>query len=323
MYFIKLLYQFKEFVGNHLLYPEVIDDKQLALSAQISALENTLHPSQTIKVHSTTEIKTEPKKGVFEHWKHIEAIAERRFPNDKNLQLEASQYVLDALEADGWKKVRAFKGKSFIAFISTVTSNLLSDFWHKKFGKKRPNTWLTRQTDPIYQTAYRLLIKDKYSKRETIEILLTTDPKRERWFIQEIVEAVLANCPLKEEYQEVPFDENNENHLETVPSLEEQLEQWNEQALLETLAQFLNNDINEINNPLNKLLAVLGRSVRLTEEECLLLRLRYQSGLTANKIGTLVNLSASQVDKRIKKTLTRLGKTLPKQAKLSYKIGMN
>ncbi len=317
MYLIKLLYKLKEFAVNHPLYIEDIYDEPLA---QMSVLENTPHPSQN--VHSTTEIKTEPKKGVFEHWKHIEAITERRFPNDKNLQLEASQYVLDALEGDGWKKVRAFKGKSFIAFISTVTSNLLTDFWHKKFGKKRPNTWLTRQTDPIYQTAYRLLVKGKYSKRETIEILLTTEPKRERWLILEIVEAVLAKCPLKEDYQEVPFDENNKSHLETSPSLEEQFEQWNEQALLETLAQFLNND-EEINNPLNKLLAVLGRSVRLTEEECLLLRLRYQSGLTANKIGTLVNLSASQVDKRIKKILSRLGKILPKQAKISDKMTIN
>jgi RNA polymerase sigma factor (sigma-70 family) len=309
----KLLANFetvKDFLVR-LRYP-VNEQPAFAIVAHMSVMEGTYPAAcsydNSFSVPKKTQTDDDPKKRVFDHWHHIEAIAERRFPNDKNLQLEATQYVLDALEANGWKKVRAFKGNNFTAFLTTVTSNLLTDFWHKKFGKKRPNRWLTRQTDPIYQVAYRLLVKDRYSKRETTEILLTTEPKRERWFIQEVVDAVLANCPLKEEYQEISLNDPDENY--TVPqfSLETQIEWWNEQALLEILDQSLNSDT--INNPLNKFLAQQGGSVRLTEEECLLLRLRYQSGLTARKIGTLLDLSASQVDKRIKKTQARLRKAL-------------
>lgn len=261
------------------------------------------------------------KKSVFEHWHHIEALAERRFPADDNLKLEASQYVLEALKKDDWKKIRAFKDKknttnSFSAFITSVTLNLLSDFWNKKFGKQRPNSWLTKQANPLYKIAYQLLIKNKYSKQEVIEILLTTEPQCGRSKIQEIVSAVVANCPIKPEYQEVSLHDNEENYALQQNSLEEQFDHLNEESLLNILAQYLNSHINDVNNPINNLLAFLGKSVRLTEEECMLLRLRYQSGLTASKIGTLVDLTPNQVNKRIKKILAHLRKVF-KQAGLN------
>jgi DNA-directed RNA polymerase specialized sigma24 family protein len=327
MYLIKLLSQLKrvkDFAANLLLSqpnPAIHNKLDLAV-AQMSMIEGILHaslgddkqimdfPPSRAQTLSTVEMTDEtPKNQVFYHWEHINALTERRFPHDKNLQLEASQYVLDALEAEDWKKVRAFKGKSFMAFITTVTSRLLTDFWHNKFGKQRPNTWLKRQTDPIYEKAYQLLVKEKYTKHEATEILLTIEPTPERWKIQKVVEAVRANCPLKEEYQEISLDETDEgNHAAPHASLEEQFERWNEQTLLEVLSQSIN-DTNDVNNPpVNQLLAFLDQSVRLTEEECLLLRLRYHTGLTVKKIGTLLDLSASQVDKRIKKALARLRK---------------
>ncbi|WP_069470734.1 sigma factor-like helix-turn-helix DNA-binding protein [Candidatus Marithrix sp. Canyon 246] len=238
------------------------------------------------------------KQTVFDHWKHIERLADKRFPDDTNLKLEASNYVLDVLEADNWKRIAAFKGKNIKAFITKISLNLFSDFWNKKFGKQRPNKWLRDQIDSIYQTSYQLLVKSKYSKREVVEILLTLEPKRERWKIEEVVNAVIAHCPAKLEYHEVSLDDN--------VVVQDKTEDLDEQNILQALSQLIDGNINEVDQPLNKLIGVLDQNVRLNEEECMLLRLRYHSGLTMKQIAAIVNLTASQVDKRIKKTLTRL-----------------
>lgn len=242
------------------------------------------------------------KQTVFDHWKHIERLADKRFPDDTNLKLEASNYVLDALEAENWKKIAAFKGKNIKAFITKISLNLFSDFWNKKFGKQRPNKWLRDQTDSIYQISYQLLIKSKYSKREVVEILLTTEPKRERWKIEEVVNAVIANCPTKLEYHEVSLDDNVVDKF----AVEDEMENLDQQNILQALSQLIDGNIHTIDQPLNKLIGVLGENVRLNEEECMLLRLRYHSGLTIKQISAIVNLTASQVDKRIKKSLNRL-----------------
>jgi RNA polymerase sigma factor (sigma-70 family) len=257
------------------------------------------------------------KQTVFDHWKHIQSMAAKRFPDNTNLELEASNYVLDALESDNWKKIRAFKGKNMKGFITKITVNLFSDFWNKKFGKQRPNKWLRDQTDCFYQTAYQLLVKKKYSKHEVIEILLTIEPKRERWKIEEIVNAVIANCPIKLEYHETSLTDNVDKFAAHQGSVENEMESLDEQNILQTLSQLIDGNINQADEPLNKLIGVLSKYVRLNEEECMLLRLRYHSGLTTKQIAAIVNLTASQVDKRIKKSLSRLNIAF-KEAGLFY-----
>jgi RNA polymerase sigma factor (sigma-70 family) len=321
MYLLQLLsqfYQVKDLVKRPLL-PRSDEVTCLAASAIVNPLdigyEPMFFPSQQVRASSVNRMDDSPKNKMFEHWNHIEALTKRRFPDDQNRQLEASQYVLDALQADDWQKVRAFRGDNFTAFLTTVTSRLLTDFWYKQFGKQRPNRWLTRQTDSLYHLAYDLLVKDRYGKYEAIEILVTREPTRERWKIQEVVEAVLANCPIKEAYQTFSLDdEEGENYSDPSASLENQIEAENQEALLEILNQSLKTDQHEEKaSGINQWLVEISQFIRLTEEECLLLKLRYQSGFTAKKIGTLLDLTGSQVDKRIKKILARLRQTLDRE----------
>ncbi|MEK8015593.1 MAG: hypothetical protein VSS75_001910 [Candidatus Parabeggiatoa sp.] len=321
MYFLQLLSQLdrvKDFAKTHLLpqSDEVTSLGPLAIANQLDyGYDAMFFPSQRVSASTVDKMDDSPKKKVFEHWNHIDALTKRRFPDDQNRQLEASQYVLDALEADDWKKVRAFKGDHFTAFLTTVTSRLLTDFWYKQFGKVRPNRWLSRQTDSLYQLAYQLLVKDRYGKYEAIEILVTRETTRERWKIQEVVEAVLANCPIKEAYQTFSMDEGEgENYADPCASLETKIQAGNEEALLEVLSQSLNTVLNEDNRlEINQWLAEISQFIRLTEEDCLLLKLRYQSGFTAKKMGTLLDLTGSQVDKRLKKILARLRETLDRE----------
>jgi len=263
------------------------------------------------------------KKIFFDHWAHIDALAKRRFPGDENLQLEATDYVHNKLADDDWKKLRAFKGKDkqLTAFISTVTSCLLTDFWRNKVGYQRPNTWLKRQNDQIYQKAYKLLVKDRYSKREAVEIIFTTETEREPWKIEEIVSEVLAHCPIKVTDQTVPLDDDDVDGSDLPhTSLEDEFAKRNEQTLLEVLLCILNEETDEddIQPDVKELKTYIAKYVGLTEEESLILRLRYSDGKTAKEIGRLLNLTGPQVDKLIKrKILPRLHKAFKRAGLLS------
>lgn len=321
--------QVKDFMINVLLWLFSLNSKNFEVfdlgTAKISAIDiyqlKQLKERQIMVCASSTDISStgggkvdDPKQKVFEYWDYINGLTERRFPNDKNLQLEASQYVLDALVAEDYKKVRACRSHNFKAFLTTVSLNLLAEFWNNQFGRERPNTWLKRQKDPIYQIAYQLLVKNRYSKRETIEILVVNEPERERWKLEEVVREVLTNCPIKEEIKGVSLDDNEaEDVADHYASLEEQFEEENRQALLEVLLGILNGDTNdndEMALAIKELLVHFGKSARLTEEECLVLQLRFSSGLTLEKISQLLGLTKSQTDKHIKKIQVRLRKAL-------------
>lgn len=335
MYLVQWLPQLKsikDFAKNHLLslYPEQIHNRQLALAVvQMSAIAGGEKPAMRSSPPPTAAMMTAKaaQKLFFDHFNHIDALAKRRFPNDENRQYEASQYVREALAADDWKKLRAFEGNDsqFTIFIATVTNRLLTDFQRHKEGRVRPNAWLNRQKDPIYQKAYQLLHKEKYSKREAVEILLTTETDRERWKIEEVVSEVSAHYPRKEKDQEVPFDEDGDNDddnpTQTVflqkpatyqASLEAQDERHNEQAILEALFRLLDNEMddNDIPLELRELLGCLAKYVRLTEEQCLILRLYYKEGLSVKKIAQRLTMTDKQSRYRIENALKALSQAL-------------
>ena len=43
------------------------------------------------------------KAKVLEHWIYLDALSKRRFPKSENLAHEGLLYVLENLEANGWK----------------------------------------------------------------------------------------------------------------------------------------------------------------------------------------------------------------------------
>jgi hypothetical protein len=261
------------------------------------------------------------KDKVLKYWSRIEKLSRNRFPNDENLSLEATQYVLTKLEENDWKRVRAYQGKGFSAFITTVTLRLLSDFWNDQFGKLRPNTWLKTQTEPLYKTAYALLVKSRYSRQETVGILSTIEPKREPWFLREVVNSIMKNCPMPQEHQSCPLPEEFSPETESVagddndvvehisPYLSplKQVEMQDAQQLLEFLQKLLQGSALAPDDETHKLLKRLSQSIHLNAEDSLLLKMRYQSGLAVSEMARVLgHLTASQVDKRLKKIIKSL-----------------
>ncbi len=112
----------------------------------------------------------EAKRKVLEHWQRLDALASRCFPKDENLAHEGLLYVMGRLEADGWRRVRAWQGLGqFISFLTTLAARLLTDFTPVRFGHLRPPQWLDQKQDPLWDAAYRLLAVEHYPAHEAVE----------------------------------------------------------------------------------------------------------------------------------------------------------
>ena len=157
----------------------------------------------------------EAKSRVWAHWEYLRRLCERQFPGDANLGEEAFNHLLDTLNENDWVRLRTWEEQGeFKTFLTVVAKRLLIDFRRKRLGYQRPPKWLreeiARENEGIeqrpmndagasrvslWQLAYRSLYRDKYSRQEVVEKLLTQEPNRERRLAVEMVATILARCP--------------------------------------------------------------------------------------------------------------------------------
>ncbi len=258
------------------------------------------------------------KAKVFEHWDHLDALAKRRFPKDENLAHEALLYVLKNLEADDWRRVCTWRGVgSFLPFMTTLASRLLTDFTRTRFGHLRKPAWLTEKSDPLWDLAYRLLIVENYTRHEVIERLSLGEPQRERWFIEEVVTTIRRRCPREPQYREQLTEAGAEQADEEL-SPEGQL-RIKDKEMLEALSAYLQGDTPSITPRVSELLARLKGCLHLSEEDRLLLKLRYQEGLKMAAIVKLLNLQGDPY-KRLNKLIVQLRKACQEVGLLSNEM---
>jgi hypothetical protein len=224
----------------------------------------------------------------------INNLAQRRFPDDNKLAQEAIRYIQTMLMAD---EKLASSDTISQELISIMTVKQLSVFWQKQTS---PPHWLSQQHDFLYHIAYRLLTQERHSMWRIWRTLLATMPKREWWKLKAVINAVKTNCTRK-------GDQESASKLPTRTHLPEG-GVWNELRMCDMLLRLLNkeyvrDDVSEI----NKLLLQLSHLIRLTEEECLFLRLHFYSGLSTETITLLLpSYSEVQVDRIINKAMTHL-----------------
>jgi hypothetical protein len=251
----------------------------------------------------------EAKAKVLDHWHRLDALARRRFPKDQNLAHEGLLYVLKHLEAEDWRRVRAWQGLGqFLPFLSTLAARLLMDFARTRFGHIRRPAWLTEKQDPLWDTAYRLLMVERWSRHEAIEQLLLSRPERERWFIDEVVSTIRTRCSDQVLAVAQPADAGLEQADEGGgPDLELMIQ---DKEMVEALQGYLQGEGDpdaSVNLRVSELLTRLRGFLHLTEEDRLLLRLRYRDGLTMSAIVRLLQLEGDPY-KRINKLIAQLRK---------------
>lgn len=250
----------------------------------------------------------EAKRKVLEHWQRLDALASRRFPKDENLAHEGLLYVMDRLEADGWRRVRAWQGiGQFISFLTTLAARLLTDFTRVRFGHLRPPQWLDQKQDPLWDAAYRLLAVEHYPAHEAVEWLLGGYPERERWFIEEIVSTIRRKCRTESRPVESAHPRNMNQVDETrAPDAPLMIE---DQEMSEALQAYLQGTSEGPISPrVSELLTRLRAHLHLSEEDRLLLRLRFQDGLSIQAIARLLTLQGDPY-KRMNKLIAELRRT--------------
>ncbi len=247
------------------------------------------------------------KHKVFEHWQRLDALARRRFPKDENRAHKALLYVMGKLEENAWQRVRAWQDLgTFTPFLVTVASRLLTDFWRVEFGHHCPPTWLKEKQDPLWNTAYQLLAVEHYAAHEAMEWLLCAYPERERGFIEEVISKIRKRC--RREPQPVQSSTSIETEMDlTDESLgpDSQLI-IKDKEMSEALQAYLQGESEApISARVSELLSRLREHLRLTEKDRLLLRLRYQDGLSIPAIARLLHLQGD-LFKRMNKLITEL-----------------
>jgi hypothetical protein len=249
------------------------------------------------------------KAQMLAHWHHLDALGRRRFPKDENLAHEALLYVLGHLEAGAWRRVRAWQGLGhFLPFLGTLASRLLTDFTRTRFGHLRKPVWLAEKDDPLWDTAYRLLVVEKWARHEAIEQLLLSAPERERWFIEEVVTTIRTRCPQEPPSLEYPTEDGLESADEGLgPEAQLRIQDKEMLEALQAYLQAQGDSDPHVSPRVSELLTRLHAHLRLTEEDRLLLKLRYQDGMKMPAIVRLLHLQGDPY-KRINKLIAQLRK---------------
>lgn len=251
----------------------------------------------------------EAKAKVLDHWHQLDTLARRRFPKDQKLAHEGLLYVLKHLEAEDWRRVRTCHALGqFLPFLSTLAARLLMDFSRAKFGHIRRPVWLADKQDPLWDTAYRLLMVERWSRHEAIEQILLSSPERERWFIDEVVSTIRTRCSDVPSPVTQPTNAGLEQADERGgPDTELMIQ---DKEMVEALQGYLQGEGDSdapVSVRVSELLARLRGFLHLTEEDRLLLRLRYRDGLTIPAIVRLLHLEGDPY-KRINKLIAQLRK---------------
>jgi DNA-directed RNA polymerase specialized sigma24 family protein len=253
---------------------------------------------QTKKNIKNTLASETAKNLVFDHWNFLTSLARKRFPNDSDMGDQALNFVLDKLEENDWKRIRGWDGGgSFATFVAVLATRLMTDFVRSKFGYHRPPTWLQKKQDDMWQKAFKLCTVDKYERREAIEVLCSENSQMKRNAIEEIVHTVYAKCTKQARFSEgnIGIDQIAESSS-TDNAMPENID-INDKQLIEILVEYIQSDARAVDvivdDTVKDLLSHLRSHVEMSDEDRLLLRLRFCEGLKIKEISQVLHLKGN------------------------------
>ncbi len=254
-----------------------------------------------IKNNNNTLTSETAKELVFDHWNFMTSLARKRFPNDNDMGDQALSYVLDKLEEQEWQRVIGWDGcGSFATFLAVLVTRLMTDFVRMKFGYHRPPAWIKEKKDVIWKKTFKLCTVDKYERRETIELLRSDSSEMSREEIEEMVNTVYSKCTKQARFSEgnIDIDQIGESSSED-DGMQDYI---NNKQLLEVLLEYIQSDISTadtlVDDTIKEMLNHLKSHIKMSDEDRLLLRLRFCEGLKVNEISKMLHLD-SNLYKRI------------------------
>lgn len=112
------------------------------------------------------------QKQLYNHYEYIESISRKRFHHLVTAE-EAHSYVMEKLEADDYRRIRAFSGQRarFRTFLTTVVNRLFIDFRKKKYGDTaKPPKWIAA-CGGRYIQIFEMVCKEKCSVSQSVDTI--------------------------------------------------------------------------------------------------------------------------------------------------------
>ena len=124
---------------------------------------------------------------------YVEKMARRRFGQDA-LAEEATNYVLDGLSEEDWKRCRQYRGQSQPkTFLISLASNLIEEFSRKRFGRPRPPVWLRAQGE-IWVRLWKMVCLERQPVPSVID-RLTQAGQRTAETVRHSISVIKARLP--------------------------------------------------------------------------------------------------------------------------------
>ncbi len=255
----------------------------------------------------------EYKQALIDHWPLINSIAGRRFADD-TLAEEAALYVLNRLEEDDYRRLRAFSGRAkFSTYISSICIRLLEDFSREKYGRLRPPAWIT-DLGGIWLFLFQLLCMQRLGIVDAVETVMSKASGNRSF--KEVEDAAwkilerIIHCG-SHQGREVSMDDGHGDGLSIDESIRTK-DSTPEQQLLEQerrnfFEMLFNTDMERQSaGASGRAVWLRNISLHLSGEERLLLKLRFQDDLSVTRAGEMLGLTTNQVHGKLRRLLTRL-----------------
>jgi len=246
----------------------------------------------------------------------VERLVKEKFHTDETTAEEAITYLLEAFSKDNWKKCHSFKGNSSPeTFIQALISTTIVDFHRKKYGRRRPPVWLKKKgslwvdlwhdhclnRDPIP------LLMNRYKadrEEQTIGLILTE------------IKAKLPWCGVSDAPISIDETGNNiENMGATTDDISNDPDSANKEEiryLLEMVVSLILGETDTANPAVDySKLAKIVQGLTITDEEKLILKLRFSEGKSVAATANALHLSRNQVVRQLEAVLARIRTLFP------------
>ena len=248
------------------------------------------------------------KERVLAHWDLLNRLASRRF-NKEGVAEAAALYVMEQLAENDWQRVRQFSGRSrFVSYLSSVVYRLLEDYSRKHFGRKKVPGWVSKMGG-IWIILFRLLCFERFPFNDAVLIAADRRKDLQNEKIEQVAEKILGEIPDcgQDQYKEILYEEEAYNgaEREAVSVQQKNIEQKQKVQLEGALFQeLLGVDRSKASEAAVR--SVLKKSIDISVEERLLLKLCYQDGFSIAEAGRRAGLNRYQAHGKMRRLYARI-----------------
>jgi RNA polymerase sigma factor (sigma-70 family) len=219
----------------------------------------------------------------------IDKVSKRRF-HDENEAEECALYILEGLREENCRRLRSYEGRSsYNTFLCTLINSLASDFYRKRYGRKRIPKAVSK-LGAWAEALYQLVCWKSHSVSDAYEIFCLHQGYNQTFdtFLDEMEPVLKAPCPKDPKVVSLDDPEGHTDHLSDA-------NQDPFEAMLEKLDQ---------ERRIRALGIIRDATSALPDEDQILLKLRFEADKPLPQIGLVLGLSENAARKKLKSILT-------------------